>query len=144
MSQLNDVFADMPLKYRKMLFEDHITNTEFSKGVHHKMHIGGKYETKYNNFPTCTYYSTSKDINYIRARSSTAKIRKPLNLYKRPESPRPAPNDNFMKPFGQNDANQPRVHPQIEFPKPKMAFYPGAMWNKKGKTKQASFKDGRV
>ena len=42
MSSHDEIFADMPIKYRKLLFESHIT--DFGEKVHNKMHFRGKLE----------------------------------------------------------------------------------------------------
>ncbi len=100
------------------------------------MHIVGRKEPKYNDVPTCTRYTTVNGVNYLKPRKQNAQIREPLNLYKREPSERPEPNTSYMKPFGEADPGQPRIHPGFKFPQPKMTFYPGAMWNKKGKKAQ--------
>ena len=54
MTQLNDVFADIPIQDRKKLFEAHIK--PFGANVHHKMHIGKKYEFKVDKNPHALAY----------------------------------------------------------------------------------------
>ena len=65
MTQLNDAYADLPVKDRIALFESHLT--PFGADKKNKITLGGKYITKYNNNPNP--YDISRADQYLKKRS---------------------------------------------------------------------------
>ena len=118
MTQLNDMLADIPLKDRIALFETHIK--PFGATVHHKMHVGGKYEFKCNNYPGFDKYNPDLSLTYLRAHVPGKRItmdeNKPLN---RASSRRPEPNDGGEAEFGKTNPTQARIKSAPGWPKPK-------------------------
>merc|ERR1719263_1305272 len=102
MTQLNDAFADLPVKDRIALFESHIK--PFGADKKNKIIFGGKWITKYNKNPNP--YDTTRADQYLKKRPYEAFISSPNKFPSRKTESlydhTPSVNDSWMKPFGQD------------------------------------------
>ena len=100
MTQLNDAYADLPVKDRIALFESHIK--PFGAHDKRKVTLGGKWITKYNKNPNP--YDTTRADQYLKKKTYEPFISSPNKFPSRKTDSlydqTPEVNDNHIKPFG--------------------------------------------
>ena len=129
MTQLNDAYADLPLKERIRLTETHIK--PFGAHIASRVPCVGRREEPGPNYPNPYKYEAAKVKDKHGPRPRTALIKEPLNLYRKQPSARPEVNDAWQKPFAADlkFPAWPEAKPIIHPPKP---FRPPNAKNLKG------------